>query len=63
MAQVPFKQIRLLGSREGLISPFIKSEQPVLRNTEFLLKADDAIECPFTNEPFFGESAAAACEP
>lgn len=53
MAQVPFKQIRLLGSREGLISPFIKSEQPVLRNTEFLLKADDAIECPFTNELFF----------
>lgn len=62
MAQVPFEQICLLGSRERLISPFIKSEQLVLRNIEFLLKTDDAIEYPFTNDLFFGESAAVVCE-
>lgn len=27
-----------------MISPFIKSEQPVLGNTEFLLRMGDAVE-------------------
>lgn len=53
VAQDPFEQISLLGSREGMISPFIKSEQLLLRNIEFLLKMDDAIEFPFINELFF----------
>lgn len=53
MMQDSFEEISMLGSRKGMISPFIKSKQLVLGNIEFLLKMDDAIELPFINELFF----------
>lgn len=53
MMQDPLEEISMPGSREGTISSFIKSEQLVLGNTEFLLKMDDAIELPLINELFF----------
>lgn len=53
MMQDPFEEISVLGSREGMISPFTTSNPLVLGNIEFLLKMDDAIELPFINELFF----------
>lgn len=53
MMQDPFEEINVLGSREGMISPFIKSKQLILGNTEFLLKMDDAMELPLINGLLF----------
>lgn len=59
--QDPFEEISVLGSREGMISPFIKSKQLALGNIEFLLKMDDAIESPFINELFFVDCLLPLC--
>jgi len=54
--------ISVLGSRAGMISPFIKSKQLVSGNIEFLLQMDDAVELLFINELFLLTAAAIMCE-
>lgn len=49
----PFEEVNVLGSREGMISPFITLKPLVLGNVEFLLPMDDASELPLINELLF----------